>query len=286
MSIELSDEVTLKAIRGINIPPQPEILRQAHALIQKDSPDIIAIAHLISRDAALSAAVLKTVNSSFFAPLMRVSSVQHGIALLGLNNVINIVAGVALRGAIESAGFVPTPRYWDEASRVARLCAMIARHLGLGGADEAYTLGLFHDCGIPVMAQRFPNYKAVLAEANVSAERCTLIEDRHFQTNHAVVGYYMTQSWNLTPVIRKAILIHHDLDQAFADDNVYRDKHFKQLVVALKLADWTEHCMRSDTVDYDWERARPYVLDFLGLSEPDAEDLRDLMREKIPATDG
>ena len=37
-------------------------------------------------------------------------------------------------------------------------------------ADEAYALGLFHNCGIPLMIKRFPNYMAVVEQAYANCQ--------------------------------------------------------------------------------------------------------------------
>ena len=53
---------------------------------------------------------------------------------------------------------VALPRFWDSAKNTASLCAFLVNKLKLYDASQAYTLGLFHDVGIPLMAPNSPNY--------------------------------------------------------------------------------------------------------------------------------
>ena len=59
-------------------------------------------------------------------------------------------------------------RFWDASARKARLSAWLAYKLDIPGfhSEDAYTFGLFHDCGIPILMMRFPHCKEMLGQAN------------------------------------------------------------------------------------------------------------------------
>ncbi len=234
-------------LRGVTLPPQPELLVAAEDMLARPDPDPAAIARLIGADVALSGAVLRVVNSPLFGLPVKVQGVPHAVMVLGTRQTLNVMRGVALRRALDSRVRLPMPRYWDAASQVALVAAAVARRATRVPPDEAYTLGLFHDCGIPLLAQRFRDYKKVLAEANASPlERFTDIEERHFQTNHAVVGYFVAQSWGLAKPLRDAILDHHRVDEVITADTPSQQ---------------------------EWAAVQPAVIDYLGLSGPDFTDL-------------
>jgi len=64
--IEKNDELSVLSL-SYNIPPQPQIL----IAIQKNDRNIDSVAKLISQDLALSSAVLKTINSSYMALILK-----------------------------------------------------------------------------------------------------------------------------------------------------------------------------------------------------------------------
>lgn len=65
MSATFAEESANKILSSIRIPPRPSVLTALMAERSKPDPDLAAIAHIISKDVVLSAAVLRTVNSPF-----------------------------------------------------------------------------------------------------------------------------------------------------------------------------------------------------------------------------
>ncbi|WP_122586808.1 HDOD domain-containing protein, partial [Pseudomonas viridiflava] len=89
----------------------------------------------------------------------------------------------------------------------------LAKRIGSQAVDESYALGLFHDCGIPLMIKRFPDYMTVLESAYANAgPECRVVdtENTAFDTNHSVVGYYTAKSWRLPDHVTEAIANHHN----------------------------------------------------------------------------
>lgn len=284
MDKELSAEQIQKFLQGITVPPQPQIMVDLQFEQVMPNPDLKAISRLISQDPGLSGALLKIVNSPYFGLVNKVSSIQRAVNLLGSNSVINMVNALSIRGEMSDETIVTLNRFWDTAQDVAMTCMTLAKRIGCESMDEAYTLGLFHNCGIPLMLKRFPNYMDVLEESYASASRERRVvdtENRLLNTNHAVVGYFTAKSWNLPMHLCEAIANHHNALAIFSDDNG-RDAQLKNLLAILKMA---EHICRSYQVlgnqseDHEWESIESLVLDYVGLSEYDFENLRESIRD-------
>jgi HD-like signal output (HDOD) protein len=281
---ELTAEQMQKALQGISVPPQPQIMVDLQMEQVMPSPDLRTIAKLISQDPGLSGALLKIVNSSFFGLAKRVASIQQAVNLLGCNRVINLINAQSIRGELSDETIVTLNRFWDTAQDVAMTCLTLAKRIGYPAPDEAYTLGLFHNCGIPLMVKRFPNYMTVLEEAyyNAGAERRVVdTENRLLNTNHAVVGYFTAKSWNLPLHLCEAIASHHNALSLFGDE-VGCDAQLKTLLAILKMA---EHICESHRVlgnqaeDHEWQSIEQLVLEYVGLSGYDFENLRESIRE-------
>lgn len=284
MSQELSAEYIQQVLQGISVPPQPQIMVDLQMEQVMPNPDLRAIAKLISQDPGLSGALLKLVNSRFFGLANRIASIQQAVNLLGCNTVINLINAQSIRGELTDEAIVTLNRFWDTAQDVAVTCLTLAKRLGYHSPDEAYALGLFHNCGIPLMLKRFPNYMAVLEEAYASAtdeRRVVDTENRLLNTNHAVVGYFTAKSWNLPLHLCEAIASHHNALAIFTED-ASRDAQLKTLLAILKMA---EHICASHRVlgnqadDYEWQSIEQLVLEYVGLSEYDFESLRECIRD-------
>jgi HD-like signal output (HDOD) protein len=261
-----------RALLGIEIPPCPDILIRIMNEMHKEEPDYHRLSHLISADVALSAGLIKTTNSPFFARSQRARTVHDALTVLGLRVASHTIAGIILRNL-----FPNTPhmiRFWDSSARTARLCAWLAHKLDIRNfnADDAYTFGLFHDCGIPILMVHFPNYKEVLGEANRDAEKeFTTMEESLVKTNHAVVGCALAQSWWLQEDMCLSIRHHHDLS-ALAPDSTLPEIN-RLLIATTQFAEhFSQHQLGMDFTQ-EWPKLGAACLKTLQIDEDDLEFL-------------
>jgi HD-like signal output (HDOD) protein len=262
-----------RIIDSISIPPRPTVIAALAAEQQKDDPDLSAIAKLVSADVSLAAAVLKTANSPLFGLARKISSIPQALSVLGTRNVFSIITGIALRALTGGSKSADMERFWDTTEDVAALCSRLARMLRAVTPEEAHSYGLFHDCGMPILMQRFANYHQLLAIANADASRpFTTVEDEALSTNHAVVGHMLARSWLMPEQLTEAILIHHE---AFCTDFENRSGTAFTLAAIGHLAENFYHVSIRGAADVEWEKNREAVMDHLNLSDTDLTDLLD-----------
>jgi len=209
------DSVLEKAIKDIGIPPRPEILDRIAAEMSSDDPNFRHLGQLISADVSLAASLIKTANSPFFGFNNRAHSVNEALMMLGLLVASRAIAGICLRKAFPQD--IRMERFWHASAQIAALSGWLTQIVGKGKlrADDAYTYGLFRDCGIPVLMRRFPAYDKILARANADAERAfTQVEREGLEElplDHATVGNLLAENWWLPEEICLAIHHHHEL---------------------------------------------------------------------------
>ncbi len=268
------------ALRDIGIPPRPTILVQIDREMEKDEPDFHRLAVILASDVALAAALLKTANSPFFGFNKRVRSVPEALLVLGLKLIVQAIAGFSLRRAFQH---VPDmERFWDSSAKIARVSGHLAKRLGKAGLrpEDAYTFGLFRDCGIPVLMTPFPDYRTVLAEANEArAQRFTDIENQRIGLNHADVGATLAESWLLPGEIVLGIRHHHELDAFVAkneDDGVARSM--------IALSHLAEHLVQRYTgraQGCEWEKIATSALAQLDVDATQVERMLDGCQEAL-----
>lgn len=187
-------------------------------------------------------------------------------------NVGNLVTGLALRSAI-GAGQPSLERFWDSAEKVASISAYVATILPNVSRDAAYTLGLFRDCGIPVLIQRFDDYRETLKLAVSDERSITDVEERRHGTNHATVGFMIGKTWRLPDTLCECILRHHD-PEVFSD-TARQGQETRTLISINWLAEHlndTELRMRADP---QWSTISDLSLSHLGIDAADFADIRD-----------
>lgn len=243
----------------------------------KPEPSLPEIARIIAEDVGLASAVLKTINSPFFGMRREIKSIQQAVMLLGMSNVANLVTGYSMRNSMQGKSSISLERFWDTTSNNANISAAIASRLKLGiSTDEAYMLGLFIDCGIPVMANKFDDYKETLIESNSNPDiEMTEIEDIHYSSNHAVIGFYISRSWGLPEHIRQAILQHHDRETLFINDGSQDDVRRDRLIAVQKMAENINHTYHHLSDHLEWERIGESTLEYIGITDMDYEDLKE-----------
>ena len=282
MPAELTDEQIHNVLQGIRIPPQPQIMVDLQMEQAMPDPDIGQIARLIRQDVSLSGMMLKFVNSPFLQHSNQISSIEQAVALLGPTTVINIINGLSIKGEMSDQAIRAMTRFWDIATDIAQVSAHIARAIGAKNPDESYAVGLFHNAGIPLMMERFPDYDDVMMESYARDEaRLIDVENRMLNTNHAVVGYYVARSWNLPGHLCEVIAEHHNVQQVFAQTGT-RAQERKTLLATLKIA---EHICGNFSIlgqqeeDHEWQRLEQDVLIHTGLTQYDLEEMAQNFRD-------
>ncbi|MBI5938454.1 MAG: HDOD domain-containing protein [Betaproteobacteria bacterium] len=264
------------SIKEIGIPPRPTILEEISREMRSDDPDFNRVAKLISRDVGLAASFLKTANSPYYGFRHKARSVRDALVILGLDVAGRTIAGLILRHVLP--GGKNMERFWDASDRTAQLSAWLVHKLGKqpdAQADDAYTYGLFRDCGIPIMMRKFENYPAILTEANNDADRpFTEVEEAHLPTNHALVGCLLAQSWWLPEATCLAIRHQHDYVLMRAGLQSLPAAS-RRLIALAQLAEWLLQNISGMNKTQEWQKMGEACLAQLGLNETELPGLLD-----------
>ncbi len=275
-----SVEVMLESsLQDIGIPPRPAILDRIRSEIKKEEPDFNRLSHIISTDVSLSASLIKTANSPYFGNRNRVRSVREALMILGLDVASRAIAGIILRKIFPDS--LHLERFWDASARIARLSGWLAQRVTQNKlrSDDAYTFGLFRDCGIPLLLARFPGYDNVLTEANEETNLSfTAVEETQVPTNHAMVGCMLAQSWWLPEEICLAIRHHHDVS-IIELNSTNPPLSSRYMIAAAQFAEYLvqQHSELSHT--QEWPKLGAACLRLLNISEAEVENIKS---EAIP----
>lgn len=130
------------------IPSLPDVAVRIVRSQPKNSGDAHGLAQIIHADAALTKYVLSIASSAAKRPAMPITSLQHAIAWLGLDDVANIAFTLALQGKMlhVEGQHRKARRLWRHSLASAlwarQLSDMLARDSGL-----CYLCGLLHNIG-------------------------------------------------------------------------------------------------------------------------------------------
>lgn len=269
MTVELSadeqHELDKLLASGITIPAQPKIMVEMERLLGKSQVNIGAIAKLVSKDPALTAIVFRVIGSPVYGLRKPIDSLEKAISVIGLTQMSNIVKSAALRCSIGGAD----PFYewfWERSGEIGQLCSIIAHKQRMVCnifPDQAQLAGLFHDCGVPILMQRFPQYCTSFRSEHGKKWPNVVEEDHTLNTDHAVVGYLIARHWNLPDFICQAVRFHHEM--------LHTEHKAMTMVAILQMARHIYN-IYSNNSDSEWETYKDRILDEIGVS---AEGLKE-----------
>ncbi|MCX7172695.1 MAG: HDOD domain-containing protein [Proteobacteria bacterium] len=263
------------AIRDIGIPPCPAILDQINLEMGKDEPDLNHLTRIIGSDVGISAGLITIANSPFFGLRRRVRSVNEALMLLGLSVASRAIAGLILQKLF------PNPprleRFWHASANIARVSGWLAQqnhnHTRIR-AEDAYTLGLFRDSGIPLLVKRFDHYYDVLKKANEEqALNFIVVENERCSTNHAMVGGLLAQGWWLPDEICMAIRHHHDYPLLEQGGKSVLSPATKGLIATALLAEHLVQHHMDLARTQEWHKGGTVCLQVLDLTDEDLDRL-------------
>jgi len=268
-------------VRSITIPPRPSLLTDLQKEIADDDPDFRRIARIVGADVALSAAVLRSVNSPFYALTRRAETLEQAVSLVGLRQVGVLVTGLVLRQVLRVDG-TDLHDFWIRSDR--RAFAMTQLAVGLRGVatDIAHSFGLFCDVGIALLMPRFPDYAQTLQHAARATDRnFTDVEQAAHRTDHALIGALMARTWSLSTTVCAAIRQHHDAAVLVHPET---PEPVARLVAMGMLAELAIQRHAGQAECAEWKRAGPSASATLHLGDGEVEGWISRLCEGFDAT--
>ncbi|MEW5947513.1 MAG: HDOD domain-containing protein [bacterium] len=197
-----------------DLPTLPSVVSEIVKIVDSPTTSASDLTKAISIDQALSAKVLKLVNSAFYGFPKKIETLTHAIVILGFNTVRSLALSISVldffsrRGARQQLNYVG---FWQHSIGCSILARVIAKQAFPSIAEESFVAGLLHDIGILINDQFFPSdfSKALdlMKEQNLHLYKA---EQNVLGFNHASVGRMLAEKWNLPDALLYAIAYHHD----------------------------------------------------------------------------
>lgn len=207
MHVDSLAKIRADIINDRDLPTVPLVVTRILALTESESSSPRELIDLIELDHVLTARILRIANSPFFGLSRQATSLQRALMVLGYDSVRDLALGVKVWDAFVDRGGSAVLQLWQHAASVAVSARSIGRELG-ADTGTAFTCGLLHDIGRAALHLHAPEAMAQLAmgpgEESLAGEREVLGVD------HAAVGAWMSESWNLPPILVEAIRDHHE----------------------------------------------------------------------------
>lgn len=220
------------------LPPLPHVYTELQRVLgEAETSSAEAVAEVIMQEPAIAAKILQIANSSFFGQSRKVETINRAIVLLGLEMVGNLVLSTSVfqTFATEEIEGFSHDGFWRHSIG----CSLAARLIEQRRTPDRERLekialaSILHDMGKFVFVQAMRDrYTEVVEKARETGSLIPEIEREILGTDHAAVGGYLADWWNLPTLVADAIRWHHEPDGGGDDP---------QFISAIHLADVLAH---------------------------------------------
>lgn len=202
------------------LPALPQMVSQIMKLISDDKSNASSFEKFLAQDQALTAKLLRMVNSSFFGLRNQITSIPQAIVIVGYNSLKNLVLAASTSKMLQQA--CPTYGFkeqglWKHSFMCGTWAKQITLKLGMDSqySDELFVCGLLHDIGKLVMAKYAESNSKEMIEQILACEGNVLIAERNvFGMDHAEVGSRIAQKWNFPKKLSDIIQYHHKIESS------------------------------------------------------------------------
>lgn len=278
-SLEGTEASQMKRLleRGVTIPPQPRVLEELRQHLLRKEFDVRVLARVIQQDPGITAALFKVVRNAAYQQHQPFETVEQILHSVGVRQTFNLVQAVTLAGMTDVK---KNPRayeaFWSRSQAIAQLAMIIAdERIAVCNIfpDQAFLAGIFHDCGVPLLMQRFSTYCAEMNLGEPGRWTDLAEEDKKFSADHCVVGYIVARYWSLPDFICDAIRHHHDM--------LSLGMHASRTMVAILQLAIAIYYQDQHIVNPEWAAVQDDVLAELGLRDDALPEFIDEVLERF-----
>lgn len=248
----------------------PEVMAGVVRLCEQPEISMTELSDIVRSDVALTARILKVVNSPFFGRPQQIHSISQAVSTLGANRVKSLALSLSLYDMSSRIGNnLDLKDFWRHSLNVACISELIAQRVHPSLAEEAFICGCLHDIGILALDHACPEEYEQVCKSTEMGNDLVSGEREVIGLDHAVAGEMLARMWSFPEAYCHCIARHHDLVES--ERPVSSNQLSYILNLADKLATFTiENMVASSDGDFT---GRTVLASMLGLTLKDLKDI-------------
>lgn len=194
--------------QSVSLVSLPDVVFQINEMIRDSRYSAMDIGDVISKDPALTARLLKIVNSSFYGFQARIDTLGRAITIVGMDDLHNLVLATTAVDRFDRIpqDLVDMTEFWMRSINCGIIGRSVGKKIAVLNSERLFTAGLLHNVGSLLMYSKMPDSsREVLLAADGNHRILPGLEQEIFGFTYADVGAELAMLWNLPESLTAAI---------------------------------------------------------------------------------
>ncbi|MFC3609163.1 HDOD domain-containing protein [Stutzerimonas tarimensis] len=199
----LADQILHDLSRAIDndelvLPTLPEVALRVREAAEDPNISVPALSKVIGEDTALTARIIKVVNSPLLRTSREINDLQMAVSRLGINYTANLATGLAMEQMFQATTDVVDRKMreiWNRSIEVAAVSHVLCRHYTRLMPDQATLAGLVHQIGVLPILTYAEEYGPLLADS--------ISLDHVIDKIHPRIGEKILRTWQFPELLAK-----------------------------------------------------------------------------------
>lgn len=192
----------------LTLPTLPEVAMRVRAIAENEESTINDLTVTIAQDTALSARIIRVVNSPLLRAAQEVTDLPMAISRLGMSYTSNLAIGLAMEQMFQATSEIIEDRMqslWHLTVQLSSWCSAIAAHTGVLPQDEALLAGLIHRIGaLPILSY---------AEEHDDVIHDSLTLSKVIDRLHGALGSAILENWGFADRLAEVPKLYRKLER-------------------------------------------------------------------------
>ncbi|MBI5462966.1 MAG: HDOD domain-containing protein [Gammaproteobacteria bacterium] len=202
---------------SLELASLPEVVMRTIDLINDPKTSAAEIGQVLGEDPALTARLLKIVNSPFYGFPSRIDTVSRAITVIGTLELLDLILATSVVKAFRGIpnDLVDMDSFWEHSLYTGVVARILAGRMRAPNTERYFIAGLLHDIGALALYKQAPDISAIaLRRAREEIAPLHVIEQELLGFDHSEVGGELMRAWHLPETLVNAIRFHHIPQQA------------------------------------------------------------------------
>lgn len=190
----------------------PIVFHRLIEIINNPHASAADTAEIIATDPALSAKLLRLVNSPFYGLAARIDTISRAVAMVGTGQLVMLAMGATLLTAFKGmpVSLVNMQTFWNHSIACGVAARLIAQKTGTAKPEGYFVAGLLHDIARLLIYTQLPTHSLyILVEAKRRQVSVHSLEKETLGFTHEELGGILLEGWRCPLELADTIRKHH-----------------------------------------------------------------------------